>query len=150
MRKVRFLKVTGATKQIDQKLVDRARQLAGLKGYVSNIPLNTMTGAAVIAAYHDLWQVERSFRMAKTDLRARPVFHRQRDSIEAHLTIVFAALAISRYLQEHTGISIKKLVNTLRTVRSATINVNGELLTLDPEIPPPASELLIALGHEGN
>jgi hypothetical protein len=150
MRKVRFLKVTGATKQIDQKLVDRARQLAGLKGYVSNIPLDTMTGAAVIAAYHDLWQVERSFRMAKTDLRARPVFHRQRDSIEAHLTIVFAALAISRYLQEHTGISIKKLVNTLRTVRSATINVNGELLTLDPEIPPPARELLIALGHEGN
>jgi transposase len=104
----------------------------------------------VIAAYHDLWQVERSFRMAKTDLRARPVFHRQRDSIEAHLIIVFAALAISLYLQEHTGISIKKLVNTLRTVRSATINVNGELLTLDPEIPPPTRELLIALGHEGN
>ena len=104
----------------------------------------------MIAAYHDLWQVERSFRMAKTDLRARPVFHRQRDSIQAHLTIVFAALAISRYLQEHTGISIKKLVNTLRTVRSATINVNGELLTLDPEIPTPARELLIALRHEGN
>jgi Transposase DDE domain len=150
MRNVRFLKVTGATKEIDQKLINRARQLAGLKGYVTNIPLDTMTGAAVIAAYHDLWQVELSFRMTKTDLRARPVFHRQRDSIEAHLTIVFAALAISRYLQEQTGVSIKKIVNTLRTVRSATINVNGEQLTLDPEIPPPALELLIALGREGN
>ena len=150
MRNVRFLKITGATKQIDQRLVNRARQLAGLKGYVTNIPLDTMTGAAVIAAYHDLWQVERSFRMSKTDLRARPVFHRQRDSIEAHLTIVFAALAISRYLQEQTGVSIKKLVNTLRTVRSATIKVNGEQLTLDPEIPPPARELLTALRHEGN
>jgi hypothetical protein len=150
MRNVRFLKITGATKQIDQRLVNRARQLAGLKGYVTNIPLDTMTGAAVIAAYHDLWQVERSFRMSKTDLRARPVFHRQRDSIEAHLTIVFAALAISRYLQEQTGVSIKKLVNTLRTVSSATIKVNGEQLTLDPEIPPPARELLTALRHEGN
>ena len=89
--------------------------------------LEPLTFSLRIAAYHDLWQVERSFRMAKTDLRARPIFHRQRDSIEAHLTIVFAALAISRYLQEHTGVSIKKLVNTLRTVRSATINVNGEL-----------------------
>jgi hypothetical protein len=78
------------------------------------------------------------------------VFHRQRDSIEAHLTIVFAALAISRYLQEQTGVSIKKLVNTLRTVRSAAIKVNGERLTLDPEIPPPARELLTALRHEGN
>ena len=88
--------------------------------------------------------------MTKTDLRARPVFHRQRDSIEAHLTIVFAALAVSRYLQERTGVSIKKLVHTLRTVRSATIKINGERLTLDPEIPPPARELLIALGYEGN
>ena len=88
--------------------------------------------------------------MAKTDLRARPVFHRQRDSIEAHLTIVFAALAISRYLQEQTGVSIKKLINTLRTVRSATIKVNGEQLTLDPEIPPPARELLTALGYKGH
>src|SRR4051794_13332796 len=150
MRNVRFLKISGATKQIDQKLVDRARQLAGLKGYVSNIPLDTMTGAAVIAAYHDLWQVERSFRMAKTDLRARPIFHHQRDSIEAHLTIAFAALAISRYLQERTGVSIKKLVNTLRTVRSATIKINGELLAIDPEIPPSARELLAALAHEGH
>ena len=150
MRKARFLKVSGATKQIDQKLVDRARQLAGLKGYVSNIPLDAMTGAAVIAAYHDLWQVERSFRMAKTDLRARPIFHRQRDSIEAHLTIVFAALAISRYLQEQTGVSIKKLVNTLRTIRSATITLNGDQLTLDPLIPPSAHQILTALGHEGH
>lgn len=105
-----------------------------------------MGGQAVISACHDLWQVERSFRMAKTDLRARPMFHRERDSIEAHLTIVFAALAISRHLQERSGVSIKKLVNTLRPVRSATVKVNGEHLTLDPEVPPHARELLSALG----
>jgi transposase len=109
-----------------------------------------MEGAAVIGAYHDLWQVEKSFRMAKTDLRARPVFHHQRDSIEAHLTVVFAALAVSRHLQDRTGVSIKKLVNTLRTVRSATIQVNGQRLTLDPALPPTARELLAALGHEGH
>jgi len=56
-------------------------------------------------------------------------------AIEAHLTIVFAALAVSRNLQEATSMSIKKLVQTLRTVRSATIKVNGQTLTLDPEIP---------------
>jgi hypothetical protein len=93
-----------------------------------------------------LWQVERSFRMAKTYLRSRPIFHRQRDSIEAHLTIVFAALAISRHLQEQTGVSIKKLVNTLRTIRSATITLNGDRLTLDPLIPPSAHQILTALG----
>ena len=150
LKKDRFVKLDGADRGVAWDLVERARQLAGLKGYVTNIPAETMAGQAVISAYHDLWHVEKSFRMAKTDLRARPIFHRQRDSIEAHLTIVFAALAISRYLQEQTGVSIKKLVTTLRTVRSATINLNGQRLTLDPDIPPAARELLTALGYEGH
>ena len=60
---------------MDSALVDRARQIAGLKGYVTNLPVETMDGAAVIAAYHDLWQVEKSFRISKSVLRARPIFH---------------------------------------------------------------------------
>ena len=54
----------------------------------------------VIGAYHQLWQIEKSFRMSKHDLRARPIYHHKRDSIEAHLTIVFAALAVSRLDRE--------------------------------------------------
>jgi hypothetical protein len=145
MRSARFLKVKGATKEVDQALVDRARQLAGLKGYVTNIDTATMDGAAVIAAYHDLWQVEKSFRMTKSDLRARPIFHRERDSIEAHLTIVFAALAISRHLQDRTGGSIKKLIRTLRPLRSVTVEVAGHTFTADPTITPDAEAILNAL-----
>ena len=104
---------------------------------------------AVIAAYHELWQVEASFRMTKSDLRARPVFHHQREAIDAHLTVVFAALAVSRHLQNHTGVTIKKLVQTLRVARSATIDVNGQRLTLDPELNPTAREIINRLpgGH---
>ena len=47
----------------------------------------------MIGAYHRLWHSEKSFRMSKHDLRARPIYHRKRDSIEAHLSVVFAALA---------------------------------------------------------
>lgn len=97
-----------------------------------------MDGAAVIAAYRDLWQVEKSFRMSKSDLRARPIFHHQRDAIEEHLTVVFAALAVSRYLQNVTGVSISKLVRTLRRVRSVTVRINDTEITLDPDIPPAA------------
>ncbi|HET7474671.1 MAG TPA: hypothetical protein VFJ97_01440 [Dermatophilaceae bacterium] len=46
-----------------------------------------MPASEVIESYHDLWHVEQSFRMSKTDLRARPMFHHTRDAIEAHLTI---------------------------------------------------------------
>jgi hypothetical protein len=58
------------------------------------------------------------------------VFHHQRDSIEAHLRIVFAALAISRHLQGAASMSIKKLIHTLRPVRSATTSGDsGAFLT---------------------
>jgi hypothetical protein len=50
----------------------------------------------VIGSYHQLFQIEKSFRMAKSDLQAWPIYHRTRDSIEAHRPIVFAALAVSR------------------------------------------------------
>jgi hypothetical protein len=147
--RTRFLKVTGATRELNQKTIDRARQLAGLKGYVTNLNPAVMDGAAVIAAYHELWQVEASFRMTKSDLRARPVFHHEREAIEAHLTVVFAALAVSRYLQDRAGVSIKKLVQTLRAARSATIDINGQRLTLDPELTSPARTILRRLreGH---
>src|SRR5699024_5494339 len=92
LKRTRFLKVTGADKQLDQARIDRARQLAGLKGYVTNLPTKTMSGSAVIGAYHDLWEVEASFRLTKSDLAARPVFHRKHGAIDAHLTVVFAAL----------------------------------------------------------
>lgn len=150
VKKDRFVRINGADKDVNWALVERARQLAGLKGYVSNIAPDVMSGAQVISAYHDLWHVEKSFRMAKSDLRARPMFHHQKDSIEAHLTIVFAALAVSRYLQDVTGLSIKKLINTLRPIRSATIALGDHRLTLEPEIPPEVKELLDTIAKSGH
>jgi hypothetical protein len=149
LARTRFLKVTGATKELDRKTIDRARQLAGLKGYVTNLDPAAMDGAAVTAAYHQLWQVEASFRMTKSDLRARPVVHHERDAIEAHLTVVFAALAVSRDLQDRAGVTIKRLVQTLRTARSATIEINGHRITLEPELTGPARAILERLqpGH---
>jgi hypothetical protein len=150
LKKDRFVKIDATGKGVDWDLVERARQIAGLKGYITNLPAETMDGAAVIAAYHDLWQVEKSFRMSKSDLRARPIFHHQRDAIEAHLTVVFAALAISRYLQDATGVSISKLVRTLRAVRSATVRLNGTEITLEPEIPDTARDILSQLPLAGH
>ena len=142
MRKTRFLKVTGAAKELDQATIERARRLAGLKGYVTNLPTDTMSGAEIISAYHQLWQVETSFRMTKSDLRARPVFHHQHEAIEAHLSVVFAALAITRYLTNTTGKSIKKIVQTLRPLRSVIIGINNHELTAEPTITTDAREIL--------
>jgi hypothetical protein len=58
----------------------------------------------------------------------RPIYHRKRDSIEAHLTIVMAALAVSHWLERQTGWSIKKLVKTLRRYRSIAVQTGGHIL----------------------
>lgn len=144
-RTPRFVKNAGDGQALDEKALARARRLAGLKGYVTNLPAHVMDTAQVIGAYHDLWQVEASFRMSKTDLAARPMFHRTRDSIEAHLTIVFAALAIARTAQNRTGLSIRRLVRTLRPLRSATIAVNGAQHTFPPQIPADLEPMVSAL-----
>jgi len=150
LKKDRFVKITNTVKDVDWKLVDRARYLAGLKGYVTNIDLATMDGPSVVVAYHELYQVERSFRMTKSDLAARPIFHRIRDSIEAHLTIVFAALAISREAEARTGVSIKKIVQTLRPLRSATISLGNQQITAPPRIPDHAQAILGDLAQGGH
>jgi transposase len=80
----------------------------------------------VIGAYHRLFQIEKSFRMSKHDLQARPIFHHKRDSIEAHLTIVFAALAVSRWIEDQTGWSIKRFVRTTRRYRTVQIRVGDQ------------------------
>lgn len=145
LRKDRFVKLTGTRPAIDQTLVDRARQLAGLKGYVTNIPNLRLTGNETVAAYHELFQVERSFRMAKTDLRARPMFHHEADSIHAHLTIVFTALAISRHLQDTTGHSIRRVIRALRPLRDITISIGEQELTATTPPGPDAQTILDTL-----
>ena len=93
VKRNRFIQLSGGTKTVNRELEAKARALAGIKGYVTNLaacPDGTpVTAEFVIGAYHQLFQIERSFRMSKSDLQARPIYHRKRDPIEAHLTIVF-------------------------------------------------------------
>ena len=139
------MKFAGDKHGIDRGRIDQARIVIGLKGYATNIPTEKLGGAPVVAAYNNLFQVEKSFRMAKTDLRARPIFHHKKDSIEAHLTIVFAALAIARDLQDRTGVSIRRIVRELKPLRDVTINALGHDLTAATPPGPAATEILDAL-----
>jgi hypothetical protein len=125
--------------------VEKAREYIGLKGYVTNLDKNTVTAGDVIAAYHDLFQVEASFRMAKTDLRARPMFASTEDSIHAHLTIVFVALAISRYLYATTGTSVRRIIHALRPLRDVVISIDGHHFTATTPPTGEAAEIMASL-----
>jgi Transposase DDE domain len=146
-RPPRFVTTTNSAKKLDEAALARARRLVGLKGYVTNIPAHLMSAGEVITSYHDLWHVEQSFRMSKTDLRARPMFHHTRQAIEAHLTIVFTALAVSRETQNRTSLAIRNLVRQLRPLRSATIAINGTQQTFPPAIPTDKQAIIDAIQH---
>lgn len=145
VKSTRFAKTTTAGRSLDEVSLERARRVVGLKGYITNIPATVMPAAEVLSNYHDLRQVEQSFRMSKSDLQARPLFHRQRDAIEAHLTIVLAALAIARYMQNKTGFSIRKIIHTLRPLQDVTIDLAGQQITAKPNLTDDARHVLEAL-----
>ena len=144
----RFVTVAGDQRTLDEASLARACGLIGFKGYVTNIDAAQMSASEVIGKYHELWHVERSFRMSKTDLRARPIFHHVRESIEAHLSIVFTALAVSHAIQDKTGLAIANVVKQLRPLRSATITINGTSQTFPPQVPDAQGEIVAHLGIE--
>ncbi len=140
VKRNRYIKLSGATKSVKRTLEAKTRALAGWKGYTTN--LVGQPPAFVIDAYHQLWRIEKAFRMSKHDLQARPIYDRTRDSIEAHLSVVYAAMAVSHWIERQTGWSIKKFVRTARRYRTVTIQAGNHTLTAAE---PPPGDLAQAL-----
>jgi transposase len=93
----KFLKLTGEiTISIDYKKYRAEEKWDGLKGYLTNTDLDA---SAVIENYNQLWRIEKAFRISKTDLRVRPIYHRLKGRIEAHICIAFVAYTIYKELE---------------------------------------------------
>jgi transposase len=87
--------------------------------------------------------------MSKHDLAARPIYHHKRESIEAHLTIVFAAMAITDWIEHQTGWSIKKFVRTLRRYRTITIQAGQQTLTAADPLPDDICHAIAEIHGDG-
>lgn len=93
----KFLKLTGkVTVEIDEGKIKQAMRWDGLKGYITNTDLSPNE---IIENYGQLWRIERAFRISKTDLRIRPMYHRLRRRIEAHVLVAFVAYTIYKELE---------------------------------------------------
>lgn len=146
----RFVKQTGQKTSLNQLLITKAEKLEGIKGYLTNTRLPEQT---VIDRYHDLWRIENSFRITKSDMEARPIFHRLDETITVHLVIVFAGLAIARYIEIQTGMSIKKALKLAEKLltHKVTNTKTGEVAYVETTIEDPTLkekiDLLKSLGH---
>ena len=116
--RAKYLKTKGVKNTINQELIDKNTKLLGLKGYTTNL---TIPNEEIIEYYHNLFKVEHAWRIAKSDLEARPIYHSKEESIKNHILICFMALSISVYLELKNKNSIASIVHKLKSVTDAKI-----------------------------
>lgn len=138
----KFLKLTGEVAiEIDETKIVQAARWDGLKGYITNTDLSP---AEIIQNYGQLWHIEKAFRISKTDLRIRPMYHRRRRRIEAHVLVAFVAYTIykeleRRLVEKKVPISPKRAVELTQTMYKMTFRYPEDpeeqrlLLKMDPE-----------------
>jgi transposase len=120
----KYLKLEGETTvAIDYDKFNDDAKWDGLKGYLTNTDLPK---EKVIEQYKQLWQVEKTFRISKSDLRIRPIFHHLRRRIESHVCISFAACVVYKELERqlktmNSEMSAEKVIDILKTIYSITI-----------------------------
>lgn len=116
----KYLKLSGEIDvKIDYDKYETDKVWDGLKSYMTNTHLSRNE---VIGNYSQLWQVEKAFRISKTDLRIRPIYHRLKERIEAHICICFTAYAIYKELERllktnKIDISAEKAIDQIREIR---------------------------------
>ena len=138
----KFLRIDGeATITIDEDKIKADQNWDGLKGFITNTNLSP---EKVAKTYIHLWQIEKAFRISKTDLRVRPIHHYLRHRIEAHVCIAFAAYTIykelERLLRQHRffisparAVELTHTMYELEYVLSGSNEIKRQLLKMDKE-----------------
>lgn len=124
----KYLKLEGEVKiKIDYQKFKSDQKWDGLKGYITN---TNLTGKEVIENYANLWMIEKAFRISKTDLRIRPIYHRLRERIEAHICISFVSYLLfkefERALNEKgIGISVNQAIKQINKMHEVVFNYSN-------------------------
>lgn len=130
--RVKFIKTVGVNNKLNTELIGKTNILLGIKGYYTNLDEETISNQLVIERYHQLYKIEQAFRISKHDLRVRPIFHFKQDAVKVHILICFMALAISKYIELKTHVSIKNFLDECRKITDAKLlnKLNNQIIVL--------------------
>src|SRR5439155_16048777 len=106
---------------LNEELKAKAEKLIGIKGYITNVSETVLSNSQVIEYYHELWHVEQAFRISKSDLKTRPIFHQTHEAIKAHVLLCFMALMMGKFLEIKTSLSLNRIRDILWNVYEAHI-----------------------------
>lgn len=136
---------------VNQTKIEEDKKYDGLKGYLTNIEKEKVENEKIIEEYHNLWKIEKAFRMSKNDLQERPIYHRNFKRIESHLLICFCSLLVMKETENKLSkinISMSRAIETIGSVGEGTITIGGIELPIEKEIGYEAKLILDAfLGH---
>ena len=121
-KKIKFTKTNKEKVELNEELIEKTKRLLGIKGYYTNLEERTADNKTIIERYHELYRIEQAFRVSKSDLQTRPVFHFKEQPIKLHILICFMALVISKHIEIKAGISIRKFIDESKKV------VDGQIL----------------------
>jgi transposase len=129
----KYLKLEGEIKvEIDQTKFEQDGKWDGLKGYITNAKL---TKDEILENYAHLWHIEKAFRIAKTDLKIRPIYHRKKERIETHICLTFVAYKVYKELERQlkekkSNLSPEKVIEILQSIYQIEIKnpQNKELI----------------------
>ena len=109
-------------------------KLDGLKGYITNDI--TLNHKSIINHYQNLWHIERAFRISKTDLKIRPIYHRLETRIKAHILISFVSYALYKEFEIRTHEIKKEFQISHKIIRDIikhifAIEMDGKIIPLE-------------------
>lgn len=131
-KKMKFTKSSGEKMELNQKLIDKTIKLLGIKGYYTNLNESVANNQTITARYRELYRIEQAFRISKSDLQTRPIFHYKEEPIKLHLLICFMALIISKHVELQTETSIKTFIHECKKITDARLKnkITGKEITM--------------------
>lgn len=147
-KRTKFIKNVDKTKyEINSALIEKTKLLLGIKGYYTNLD-SSVTDQVIVSHYHNLWQVEQAFRIAKNDLETRPIFHFKEEAIKVHMLICFMALAVSKYMEIKTATSLQQIIHALKQITDARLfnTLTNEEIVMRTKISEEVKNILGKIG----
>lgn len=142
----KYLNMQGEIKiAIDYQKFEADNKWDGLKGYLTNTGL---PGNEVIDEYNNLWKIEKAFRISKTDLKIRPIYHRLRERIESHICISFVSFILYKELERALGfctynISINTAIKQIKKMYGIRVETSAGIFQTVPLKNNPIQQTII-------
>lgn len=140
---------------LDGERISAESRWDGLRGVITDLPLSTPEEIReVLNHYHSLWRIEESFRIGKSDMKIRPMYHWTKGRIEAHILLCYLVFACVRYIERRVlmqgkeRLSLRKLREAILSVDSAILrdSETGKIYRLPRKLTPLAQKLYRCLG----